>query len=387
MKKCSLIFKVIISFFFIVLVSCNGGKKNGEAVKDTETLPDNIVEMRADQIRVADINTGTIEQRLMSGTLKVSGTITVSPENLATVCVPMGGFIKSTNLMPGSAVRKGQTLAVVENQEFIELQQKYLECSSQLEYSEAEYKRQKELYKENVSAAKTFQQTTADFKILRAQVKALGQKLALIGINADKLRVDNITRSVALKSPISGYIKTVNVNIGKFVSPTDVLFEIVNSNKLFLELTLFEKDADKVSKGQKIHFFTNNMAEQHEAVVYQTDKSINADKTCKVHACVTCKCKNILPGMYVNATIDASTDKVTALPSEAVVNFDDKDYIFIFDKNKKENGNPITQYRMIEVHKGVVDRGYTQVILPQNFNIKTSKVVTRGAYNLLSAKK
>ncbi len=47
-------------------------------------------------------------------------------------------------------------------------------------------------------------------------------------------------------SPITGFLKAVNVNIGKYVTQTDVLFEIVNSDKLFLELTLFEKDAGRV---------------------------------------------------------------------------------------------------------------------------------------------
>ncbi|MDP4228548.1 MAG: efflux RND transporter periplasmic adaptor subunit, partial [Bacteroidota bacterium] len=156
---------------------------------------------------------------------------------------------------------------------------------------------------------------------------------------------------------------------------------------LFLELTLFQKDADKVARGQKIHFFTNNDAVQHEAVVYQTGKSVDSDKTCKVYASVTGNNKNVLPGMYVNAVIDASSGRVNALPSEAVVTFEDKDYIFVFNKDKKENGKSFTEYRMVEVHKGVTDNGFIEIMLPEGFNIKTAKVVVKGAYNLLSAKK
>jgi cobalt-zinc-cadmium efflux system membrane fusion protein len=165
------------------------------------------------------------------------------------------------------------------------------------------------------------------------------------------------------------------------------MFEIVNSDKLFLELTLFEKDADKVTQGQKIRFFINNETEQHEAVIYQTGKSISDDKTYKVYASVNGTCKNVLPGMYVNAIIETSGNQATALPSDAVVSFDDKDYIFVFDKNKEEGGQPFTEYRIIEVHKGVSDGGYIEVVLPEGFNITNAKVVVKGAYNLLSAKK
>jgi RND family efflux transporter MFP subunit len=379
--------KTSILALFIALVSCGGGKKTAGETEETEVLPENIVELREDQIKLANIETGFIETRSLSGTLKVNGIVAVAPQNLATVCMPLGGFVKNTNLMPGNAVSKGQTLAILENQEFVDIQQNYLEAKNKFEYAEAEYKRHCDLYIDDVYSQENVQRVTSDYKSLKAQVKSLEQKLSLIGINPANLREDNISSSVALVSPISGYIKTVNVNIGKYVSSSDVLFEIVNSDKLFLELSLFEKDADKVSQGQKIRFFINNETEQHEAVIYQTARSINADKTYKVYANVQNICRNVLPGMYVNAIIEATNNKVTAVPSEAIVSFDDKDYIFIFEKTKEEDGKPFSEYRMIEVHKGISDNGYTEIILPNSVDVKKARVVIKGAYNLLSAKK
>ncbi len=388
MTKYSFIPKVLFSILICVFVSCNGGKDTGsESNEEVEMLPEDIVELRADQIKFANIETGSIEMQSLSGTLKVSGKVTVAPQNMATVCMPLGGFVKSTSLMPGNAVSKGQTLAILENQEFVDIQQNYLEAKNKLEYAEAEYDRHTALYKDEVYSQENLQQVTADYKNLKAQVKALEQKLALIGINPANLHEDDISRSVVVVSPISGYVKTVNINIGKFVSPSDVLFEIVNSDKLLLELTLFEKDADKVTTGQKIRFFINNETEQHEAIIYQTGKSINDDKTFTVYASVPGVCKNVLPGMYVNAIIEATSNVVTALPSGAIVSFDDKDFIFVFEKDKEENGKPFTEYRIIEVQKGVTDGGFTEIILPEGFNFQSAKVVIKGAYNLLSAKK
>ncbi|MBP8777118.1 MAG: efflux RND transporter periplasmic adaptor subunit [Bacteroidaceae bacterium] len=389
MKKYNRIFPLLILLFFMSLSSCQGNKKaeSEASEEETEILPEDIVEMRADQIKLAAIETGTIELRSLSNTLKVNGTVASAPENLAMVSMPLGGIVKSTSLMPGNSVRKGQTLALIENQEFIDIQLNYLEAKSKLEYTAADYKRQSDLYKNEASSQKNAQQATAEYKSLRVQVKALEQKLRLIGINPYKLHENNIKRAVALVSPISGYVKAVNVGIGKSVSQSDVLFEIVNLNKLFIELTLFEKDAAKVSKGQEINFFINNETEEHKAVVYQTAKSIDADKTYKVYASIEATCKNVLPGMYVNAVIATSTNKVTCLPSEAIVSFDGKDYIFVFERNKVENKKPFTEYRMVQIQKGVSDNGYTEVILPEKFNYKIEKIVLKGAYNLLSAKK
>jgi len=387
MYRNKLILNLTYTLVFIFCISCNEKKTAVNGAEEAEILPDDIVEMRNDQIKMAEIDTGSIELRSLSGGLKASGKISVAPRSFATVCAPLGGFIKSTNLLPGDAVMKGQNLAIIDNQEFVDIQENYLEAKSRLEYAEAEYKRHTDLFKEDVYSEKNLQQVTADYKSLKAHVTALEQKLALIGINPSDLKENNISRSVPLVSPISGYIKSVNVNIGKSISPTDILFEIVNLDNLFLDLTLFEKDASKVESGQKISFFINNEIEEHYAVITQTGRSVDADKAYKVYATVTKGCSNLLPGMYVNAIIETSGSKVPSLPSDAIVSFDDKDYIFLFERNKEENGNAFTEYRIIEIHKGTTDGGFTEVILPDNFDTKNARVVIKGAYNLLSAKK
>ena len=91
--------------------------------------------------------------------------------------------------------------------------------------------------------------------------------------------------------------------------------------------------------------------------------------------------------MYANAIIDATDNMVAALPSDAIVSFDDKFYIFVFELNKEEGGKPFTEYRIVEVKEGVKDGGFTEVILPEGFDVVNAKVVVKGAYNLLSAKK
>jgi cobalt-zinc-cadmium efflux system membrane fusion protein len=387
MNKLNYLKIVVIIGLITSIAACTKGKIPVSETNKAEVLPEDIVELRADQIKLGKIELGAVEIRSLGNILKVNGIVSVAPQNMATVCMPLGGFIKTTTLLPGIAVNKGQTLAVIENQDFVDIQQSYLEAKNKLIFAEADYKRHADLYKDDVYSAQNVQQVTVDYRNIKAMVKSLEQKLMLIGINPDQLNEDNISSAINLVSPIKGFLKAVNVNIGKYVSPADVLFEIVNSDKLFLELTLFEKDADKVASGQKIRFFINNESEEHEAVINQTGKSVGDDRTFRVYATVTNLCKNVLPGMYVNAYIEESASKVTALPAEAIVSFDDKDYIFTFEKEKEEAGKPFTEYRMIEVKKGVSGLGYTEIKLPAGFDIKTARIVTKGAYNLLSAKK
>lgn len=367
------------------LLSCSRTEK--PAASTEEILPDDIVEMRDDQIALAKIEYGTAVMRSMGSTLKVNGIISAAPQNQASICMPMGGFVKSTALIPGNAVTSGQTLAVLESQDFVDIQQNYLEAKNKLTFAEAEFNRHTDLFKNEVYSEQNLQQVTMEYKNLKAEVKSLEQKLKLLGIDPGSLNEDNITSTVSLKSPIGGFVKSVNLTLGKYVSPTDVLFEIVNNDKLYLELTLFEKDAARVLKGQKTRFFINNEDEEHQAVITQTGKSVSNEKTYKVYASVISSCNNLLPGMYVNALIDEPGNQVLSVPSEAVVSFNDKDYIFVFEKDKTEAGRAFTEYKMLEIKKGISSSGFTEINLPVNIEAGSLKIVTKGAYNLLSAKK
>lgn len=372
----------------LVLSSCNNGNK-AAAVEPSaeEVLPEDIVELRSDQIALAGIELGNISMKKIGNSIRTNGLVSATPQNVAFVSAPMGGFVKNTELIPGNPVTKGQTIAIIENQDFVDIQQNFLEAKNKLSFAKAELDRHTSLYREDVYSEQNLQQTTVEYKNMEGLVKALEQKLIMIGIDPSELKEENISSTVNLKSPINGYLRSVNVNIGKYVSPTDVLFEIVNNDILFLELTLFEKDVDKAVKGQKIKFYINNGNDEYEAVITQPGKSVSDDRTFKVFATVTKATEKLLPGMYVNAVIEETSAELPVLPSDAVVSFDDKDYVFIFDKNKTESGQPFTEYRMIEVTKGVSASGFTQIFLPEKFNAGSALFVVKGAYNILSAKK
>lgn len=44
-------------------------------------------------------------------------------------------------------------------------------------------------------------------------------------------------------------------------------------------------------------------------------------------------------------------------------------------------------FRMVEVKRGVTDGGWVEVLLPEDFDLVSSRVVTKGAFYLLSASK
>jgi cobalt-zinc-cadmium efflux system membrane fusion protein len=383
MKYASLILTCLLGS---TLLSCHSQKESPAAATE-ENLPENIVELRDDQIRLADIRLDTVSLRPMSAPLNANGWVTVSADRKATVCAPLGGYIQQCNLLPGQAVRKGQTLAMLSNPAFVDLQQQYLETVAKLETSSSEFQRQSELYRGEATSQRSLQQANGDLRVLRIQKNALEAKLRFIGITPSTLRSNTLRSSVPLKAPLSGYLKTVSVSIGQAVTPENVLFEIVSNDRLLLELTLFERDLGKVSVGNTVDFYINNESESHRATVYQVAKSLDEEKEYHVYATVNGSCKQVLPGVYVRAAIQTRARLTRAVPAEAVVRFEGTDYVFAFEKSKTESGRSFCEYRMIPVQKGVSQNGYVSIQLPKDVQPQSLKLVVKGAYNLLSAKK
>ncbi|MCH5688371.1 efflux RND transporter periplasmic adaptor subunit [Niabella sp. W65] len=304
------------------------------------------------------------------------------PNSIATVSAPLGGYIKTAGLLPGQAVKKGQQLATIENPEFITIQQEYLESIGRLEYLSQEYKRQQELRNEDVNAAKTFQQVSSDYNVMKARIAGLEQQMALIGISSNALKNNKqISRTAGIYAPISGYIKVSNTNIGKYAAPTDVLFEITGVDALHLALNAFEKDLGKIQVGQTVKFSLSNENDyRHTGKVYLVGQAANDKKMIPV-LCRFTKDAKLLPGMYVKAWVETGTEQKNAVPNDAIVQLNGLDYIIV----QTAGNNDSYTFQLLQIAKGVEQEGYTAVELPQSANQQSLKVVTKNAYTILSA--
>lgn len=345
----------------------------------------NVVELTPEQIKTAGIELRKVEQKQISGTIKVNGLLDVPPQQLVSVSAPMGGFLKSTVLLQGSQVKKGQLIAVIENLEYIQLQQDYLDAKNQLEFAQVEYDRQQELAKENVNAQKTWQQAKANYQSWLAKKNGLQAKLKLINVDMATLETGVISSTSNIYSPINGFVTEVNVNIGKFVNPTDVLFEIVDTEHLHAELIIFEKDAPKIKIGQKVRFTLANETKERMATVYLIGREISADRTIRIHCHINKEDKDLLPGMYLKALVETGGALVPALPDEAVIDFEGKKYVFV-KTTTPQPADGGTSFLMPEITTGPSELGYTEITLPEGWN-KENEVVVKGAYAILSKMK
>lgn len=372
--------KIVMILLFTAFCGCSGkqdAKKNDSASAQTGATKStgNMVYLTDAQIKNAAIETGKPEMRTMQSILKVNGLIDVPPQNMVTISFPSGGYLKSTNMLPGMKIKKGQILAIMQDQSFVQMQEDYLMAQAKTGFLQKEYERQKLLNQTKATSDKVYEQTASDYQQARITVKALGQKLLLIGINPAGLNENSIVRTVNIYSPISGFVSSVNVNIGKYVNPADILFELVNTNDLHLALTVFEKDLESIHPGQLIKaYLTSDTAKTYNAKVMLVSKTLDSNRSAMVHCHFTGELPKLLPGMFMNADIQITNSSTVAVPEEAVVRSGDKDYIFIESKPK--------QFEFTRVSTAMTENGFVAINTGTN-DLLNKVIIKKNAYAAL----
>jgi cobalt-zinc-cadmium efflux system membrane fusion protein len=391
------------SIFFIAIViastcfvSCVSKPSSEGTEEEHHNEDESTVAFTSAQYLTAGIELGKVETKQISGTIKVNGLLDVPPQQQVSISVPIGGFLKETSLLQGSRVRKGQVVATVENLDFLQIQQDYLEAKNELEFATADYTRQQDLAKENVNAQKTLQQSKTKYIGWQSKLATLREKLKVLRIDVGALEGGNMTSTINLYSPINGYVTEVNVNIGKFVNPSDILFEIVDTEHLHAELTVFEKDVPKLEIGQKVRFTLANETKERTATVYLLGREISTDRTIRIHCHIDNEDTNLLPGMYLKAVVETGGVEVTALPDQAIIDFQGKKYVFYQLRDqphsalKNESDEEYAEeyhFTMLEVQIGNSEMGYTEVALPSDFEMSSSMIAVKNAYAILSKMK
>ena len=275
-------------------------------------------------------------------------------------------------------IRKGDPLAVMEDIQYIQLQQDYLTAKAQLSLTESEYNRQKELNQSKATSDKVFEQVRTNYQTQLVLLKSLEEKLKLIGLNPQRISAGTISKSINIYSPISGFVSAVNVNIGKYVTPSDILFELVNPNDIHLNLTVFEKDINKLAVGQKLLAYSNSHPQtKYPLEVILISKNISGQNAAEVHCQFEQYDNGLLPGMFMNAEIEVSTHNANVLPEEAIVRFENKHYVFV-EKGKQT-------FEMKEVQTGNAENNLVEIINAEQFD--NENIVVKNAYTLLMALK
>tara|TARA_R110002096_G_scaffold129440_2_gene278202 strand:- start:5224 stop:6390 length:1167 start_codon:yes stop_codon:yes gene_type:complete len=378
-----LLYILLVTVLFLNVSACRDSneKSNVAANADPSEQATNTITISKAQFDGEGMELGRISQQNFPVEVVVAGTIDVPPQNKAIVSAFAGGYIKRTPLLIGNKVKKGQPLLTLENPEFIQLQQDYQESFEQLNFLKSEFDRQKSLVAENITSQKNFLKAESEYKRNLARYNGLRQKLKMLNISPDNVEKGILASEATIFAPIDGNITKVNVSKGMYVSPADEIMEIINTDHIHLELSVFEKDIMNIKKDQKIRFkISEASAEYYEAEVYLVGTSIDADsRTVKVHGHLhDDENHNFAVGMFVEAAIITSNKSINALPIESVIVQDNNHYVITL----VSEGNEGSVFETKAVKIGDSYNGYTAIA--EMGDLKDGdQVIVKGGFNLL----
>lgn len=359
----------------ILIVSCNNSAD--ETVDAAlQKLPVNTVTFDSAQLKNAGIQTDTPSLQILHATIKANGTVDVPPQSMVSVSFPLGGYLKSTSLLPGAEVRKGQVLGIMEDQAYVQLQQDYLTAKAKMEYLKADVERQKELTDAEAASKKNYQLVLSDFKTQQILIRALEEKLKIIGIEPGSLNVNNISRDVAIHAPINGFVSKVNVNIGKYVNPADVLFELINPSDIHAAITVFEKDIAAFKAGmQGTVTLADEPGKAYKVEVILVTRNLDENRAGMVHCHFLTPQHNLLPGMFLTGIFELENKAALTVPEEAVLRYEGKEYVFL-----TKDGSTFT---LKEVKTGARENGFVELLPDDSTSWIDNRIVVKGAYSIL----
>lgn len=205
----------------------------------------------------------------------------------------------------------------------------------------------------------------------------LAEKLRIINIRPESVSLNNITRRVNIYAPISGFVSKVNVNIGKYVNASEVMFELTDPNDLHAAINIFEKDIMRFKPGMKgTVWVSNDPDKKYPVSVLLVSKNLNDNRSAVVYCQFLNASQNLIPGMFLNAEFDVLNYQSKAVPEHAVVHFEGNDYVFV--------ANNDSTFVMTGVQTGTAADGFVSL---KTDSLLTKRIVINGAFNLLGAMK
>jgi len=330
------------------------------------------------------------QMRELFTTISTIGKILPLPERKAKVSSPYKGkiiFPSGFRLKrPGEKVKKGDILAVIQPLAFspeqvntFNLIMEEQRAKLLMDKAYTEYIRAQKLYKENIIPKKHLIAAETEYEIYKKNyenIKAL--KAAYFQEDAGETSSEDQQQYYYVKAPIDGILAFTHIFRGKFVEPHEELCQIVNPQKIWLELQVHEKDIPKLSSNKAAAMLISSAGQQwqistEKAHLVSLGIALNEEtRTLPVIYELENSSYQFKIGMMVDAILSCPTEERGLTISEnALIEMEGVPYVFVQLAAEKFIRRPV---EIVKLGAGIV-----QIVKGIDAE---DKVVVKGAYNL-----
>jgi RND family efflux transporter MFP subunit len=310
-------------------------------------------------------NAPVMKETIFDG-IKATGEIQSAPGDEVTIAAKSNGIVKFTgnNNVIGSPIRAGQTMFSVTGGEiaFENVDAAKESVRAELATSKSEYERANELIKDKLITQGEYQQAKLRYEQAQITLNNLGR---------------NYSGGKSLSSPINGFVKTIMVSEGEYVSAGQPLAVVTKNQRIVLKADVSLKDADKISAIQEANFTLVQNKEQFNTKelngrVMAAGKTTAANSPfIPVYFQIDGK-PNLLPGSFAEVYLKTTAiDNALVIPVSALV--EEQGIFYAYVQTEGES------FQKRELKLGANDGEKVQVLSGVT---EGERVVIKGAYQI-----
>lgn len=366
------------TFICLVIISSSLLLGSCKSSPNQDEIIDELIEITKTQFISENMAFGEPTLKTFSETLMITGNIVPKANGKAQISLPLVGLVDKIYCAQGQKVNKGQLLFDISGPALIELQKEFAESAAILIRLKSEYDRVNELYKENVGTQKDLVLAESSYKAEKAGYTALLLKLERIGLNVKRIEEGFFYNSFQVKSPMSGYVVSLNATIGQYIEQQAILAEVVDTEQFQFKFNVFEKDINKLKSGQLIRF--NTIADgntEYNATINTIGRAINNEtKSIDCFAEIESKLlQSNVSNQFCEGEIIVNSFQAMSVPTEAIISSEEGSYILNLIKETDES---------YFFDKVFVIPGFNN---KENVELKDlpalNKIIVKGTYNIL----
>lgn len=362
---------IAILVLSVIIVSCKS-KTEQIAENDSE-----LIEITKAQFESENMVIGVSSLYPFNDVVHFTGTVIPAIEGQAYISVPLTGKISKIHCKPGQIINKASIMFDVSGNELVDIQKDFAESSAIVSRLESDYLRAKELYKDNIATQKDFSLAESNYFAENAKYRALRIKLESMGLDVSKIKKGEFYSSYTIKSPINGFVSSINASIGQYVDPQQKIAEVIDSQSFQLRLFVFENNINKIKIGQTVLFYLQgNKSEKYKATINIVGKAIMPDsKSIECYAVIAKPYNtNIVGNQFIEGEVYTAVDSVLSVPESAIIHSENDSYLLIYEK---EIGSTY-YFRKIKVITGRKANNYVEL----KEQLPTNKLLIDGVYNI-----
>ncbi|GGH66100.1 RND transporter [Comamonas phosphati] len=372
----------------LTLTACGKNEKSAaepvaSAEAKTELDPMEVVVSAA---MAGNFKTAPVAQSDMAAVQEIAGRIEANERKVTRIGAAVTGRVTEVLAETGDHVKSGQVLARVASPELTTAQLAYMRASANATLAERSVERARQLIAADVIGSAELQRRESEVQIARAELRAAGDQLKLMGLSGDALSrlrgQGNVAPNAAITASSAGIVIERQVSQGQVAQPGDPLFTVADLSKVWVVGALPEQMARSVRTGQSVQVDVPALgltAEEEPIagkIIYVGD-TVSADtRTVTIRTQVDNKDLALKPQMLATMKIQGASQKTLAVPVAAVVRENDKDHVYV---KKAEN-----HYRLTPVELGAVSGGLRPVLKGLG---EGTPIVVEGAFHLNNERK